>query len=250
VPIEVPSLRWSVTPLTWDTEFFGDRTAMVHLDADGDADALARLADSCSTAYLLCEATQVDAIHAAENHGFRLVDLRCVVELGTPVVGSVAPGITVREATEREIGVVADMAAQLHDNTRFANDPAIPGAKVAELYRRYILRDASTAGWSVLVAQRGGAIIGYATHGPNDRESPGDTGTIGLIGVAPEARGLGLGASLIAQGVQRENDAGRSRMSVVTQGGSRPALAMYQRAGFVVSRVDTWLHWHRGSPGS
>jgi len=230
--------------LAWDSEFFGARVASVELDPDGDAGGLEAVAQGHDVAYLLCALEHVDAIHEAESHGFRLVDLRCVVELAAPVEIPIPSGVEVRVVTPAELGRVADMAAELHDNTRFANDPGIRRERVAELYRRYVRRDAASADWSVRVAVRNGEIIGYATHGPRDRTG-GETGTIGLIGVSPSARGLGLGAALVAEVVRCEAVSGRSRMSVVTQGGSRPALAMYQRAGFVVERIDAWLHWHR-----
>jgi ribosomal protein S18 acetylase RimI-like enzyme len=236
--------------LAWDSEFFDVPTALVRLDADGGTDLPTALGADCDMAYLLCDASRVDAINEAESHGFRLVDLRCLVELTDARMKPPAHGISLREASESEIGAVADMAAVLHDNTRFANDGAIPRAKVAELYRRYVVRDAASSGWSVCVAVRDRNVVGYATHGPRDRDCGGDVGTIGLIGVAPTARGLGLGVALVAEVVRREAAAGRSRMSVVTQGGSRPALAMYQRAGFVVARIDAWLHWHRDCSGT
>ena len=102
-------------------------------------------------------------------------------------------------------------------------------------------RDVALPGWTVLVAESDGVIEGYVSFGP----SAEGNGTIGLIGVAPAARGAGVGRRLVARAASELFDAGSSRISVITQAGNAPAMRLYQSCGFTVSRLGFWMHWHR-----
>ena len=104
-----------------------------------------------------------------------------------------------------------------------------------------MVRDAARRDWSVVVAVSDDRVLGYATHGAHSDA----TGSVGLIAVDRTAQGLGVGSALLSAAVAAECQAGRGQMTVVTQGGSRPAMAMYQAAGFTVARLGLWLHWHR-----
>ncbi len=93
----------------------------------------------------------------------------------------------------------------------------------------------------MLVAEgEGGAAAGYATGGGS---------AVGLLAVAEEARGRGLGRALLSAlvGSLRENGAGE--IEVITQGRNEAASALYRAAGFLPRSEELWFHrWY--SPSS
>ena len=62
------------------------------------------------------------------------------------------------------------------------------------------------------------------------------------MGIAPQARGQGLGLALMYTALGWFHAAGARRVQVVTQGRNLPALRLYQRGGFQVEMVQLWFH--------
>jgi GNAT superfamily N-acetyltransferase len=228
-----------IEQLPWDAEFWRRRVGRVR--ADPNADGLSSALDDFDLVYLLCDPADIAGINAAEQIGFRIVDIRCEVRLDVPSLVPHPATVEMRPANDDDMEDVRSLAATAHLNTRFGNDITLPPDRVAAFYRRWIERDAQQDGWSVLVATSAGSLAGYVTHGPTDS----GMGSIGLVAVDPELRGGGLGRQLITAAVQAEQANGTAVMHVVTQGGSRGAMQMYQRCGFSVDRLGVWLHWHR-----
>lgn len=243
----------AVTALPWDSELFGAPAARVDLAEERPASPVAveRALAAAQARYdfvqLLVPAAQVVHVQAAERAGFVVVDLRCelVLDLDGPVPVPPPAAPVIGPVDPAGVAAVAELAAGSHGNSRFGADPALDPARVAELYRRWIRRDASTDGWAVAAAWDAGTVAGYVSFGPR---ADGD-GAIGLIGVAPPARGGGLGGRLLAHAVAALAAGGRRRVTVVTQGGSAPALRMYRTGGFALDRLGYWLHWHRAARG-
>ena len=224
--------------LEWDSEFWGKRIGRV---AGGALDAAAvdawADANGVSCVYYLAPGDDPDAARAAEDAGYRLVDVR--VELARDATGAdIDPRI--REAREGDDGPLRAIASSSHGVTRFYADPNFPDDRCDELYDTWIRR--SLEGWAdgVLVAEADGAPSGYVTT-----HLDGTTGSIGLIAVDARARGTGLGVALADAAVAWCAGRGAERMTVVTQGRNVQALRTFQRAGFLVSTLDLWFHrWY------
>ena len=236
---------WSITRLDWDSTFWAREVGTARPDRDAEALDAGRLASSqLDLVYALCASGDLAEVRHAEAAGFRAVDLRCTV-VGDAHASRTALtariGIVVGVAAGADVAAAAALAATVHTNTRFANDPLLDRDRVAALYRRWIERDAEVPGWELLVARDRGEVSGYVTHGP----AADGSGTIGLIGVGADARGRGLGRSLLAAAMTAEAEAGRRLLRVVTHGGDTASMAMYQAAGFTVESLQVWLHWHR-----
>jgi GNAT superfamily N-acetyltransferase len=74
-----------------------------------------------------------------------------------------------------------------------------------------------------------------------------DRGQIGLLAVAPEARGTGAGTRLIQQALSWAQSRGASSVITVTQGDNLSAVRAYERCGFVAERMHLWYHrWFDG----
>lgn len=62
------------------------------------------------------------------------------------------------------------------------------------------------------------------------------------VAVAPEAQGRGIGRMLIAHSEQRAIDAGHAELRLVTNGAFGANIALYERLGFVVDRIEDFLN--------
>jgi dTDP-4-amino-4,6-dideoxy-D-galactose acyltransferase len=160
-------------------------------------------------------------------------ELACVPQLADLPTG-------VRDARAEDADALRAIAAASHGVTRFYADPNFPDERCDELYDTWIRR--SLEGWAdaVLVAEADGRPAGYVSC-----HLDGGTGSIGLIAVDASARRSGLGVDLARAAIAWCATRGAERMTVVTQGRNVPALRTFQRAGFLASSVDLWLHkWY------
>jgi dTDP-4-amino-4,6-dideoxy-D-galactose acyltransferase len=172
---------------------------------------------------------------AAEDGGFRLVDVR--VELARETAGDDAGAV--RASRQDDEPVLRRIARTNHPITRFYADPRFPDERCDDLYETWIAR--SLAGWAdaVLVADRAGRPAGYVScHADADA----GRGSIGLIGVDPAARGLGLGRGLVLGAVAWCRERGLREVTVVTQARNVPALRTFERCGFLTTDVGLWFH--------
>jgi len=86
------------------------------------------------------------------------------------------------------------------------------------------------------LAYREGRCVGFCV---NDRV--GKEAEIGVLGVVPEARGIGLGRALLRWGVEWFGARGEERVTLRVDGENETALALYRSEGFTVSRTrDLW----------
>ena len=235
---------WSVSPLAWDSEFWGCRVGRLQASREvyEAASIDAAIGESFDFVYLLADAGRIDLIGSAEEAGFRTVDVRCEVSLITR--GALLPTSTiaqVRSPTDSEFEDAVALAGGAHRGTRFGEDDFIAPRRVSDFYQTWMRRDHGLPDWTTLVALVNGDVAGYVTHGPRTR----DVATIGLIAVHPNHRGRGVGSQLLGAAANQQCELGRPRMDAVTQGGSVAAMSMYRRAGFSIGHLGIWLHWHR-----
>jgi ribosomal protein S18 acetylase RimI-like enzyme len=85
-----------------------------------------------------------------------------------------------------------------------------------------------------------GSLLGYL-HAKDDAEQPEIY--IDYLGVAPEARGQGLGGALLAAALGWGRALGRPRASLTVREDRAAALALYERSGF--RQVSAGMHWRR-----
>jgi dTDP-4-amino-4,6-dideoxy-D-galactose acyltransferase len=186
--------------------------------------------------YFLADGGDAPAAHAAEEGGFRLMDVR--VELRREPERIDVDGV--REARPGDSESLRAIARASHGVTRFYADPQFPDERCHDLYDIWISR--SLEGWAegVLVAEHDGRAAGYVScHLDGERSS------IGLIAVDETARGAGLGVALARAAVDWAAAHGSSTMSVVTQGRNVQALRTFERAGFRVDSLGLWFHkWY------
>jgi DNA-binding MarR family transcriptional regulator/GNAT superfamily N-acetyltransferase len=106
-------------------------------------------------------------------------------------------------------------------------------ALIAGLYRDFEALP-STPPKALWIADRGGSVVGSVYVVPADGQ-PG-VAQLRMLYVEPEARGQGLGATLVEQAVSFARGAGYRRLILWTQSVLVPARRIYAASGFTLER--------------
>jgi len=156
------------------------------------------------------------------------------VTLPRPDVARVPDGVELRAFRPG-----TDDAAWLRVNNRaFANHPDQGGWVEEVLTRRMAEPWFDPAGF--LLAWRGGDLAGFCWT--KVHEEPERLGEIFVIGVDPDAQGLGLGRALVLAGLDHlatVRDCPNGVLYVAAA--NTPAVSLYESLGFVIHRTDTAL---------
>jgi dTDP-4-amino-4,6-dideoxy-D-galactose acyltransferase len=241
--------------LPWDTEFFRCHIARVCGDALTQEQVL-QIDDwsrnhQVRCLYFLSRADEPATIRTAEQNGFGLVDIRVTFNLGMrnshdPVCAELPTGTRIRPIQPHDLPGLQAMARTGHRETRFFSDSHFPRERAEDLYATWIALEAQGRAQMVLVAaSEMNQPQGYVTcHlNPVRRE-----GQVGLVGVSPEVRGMGIGKNLGQDAIGWFKAQGADKITVVTQGNNQAAQRLYQECGFVSRNLQLWYHkWYPAS---
>ena len=140
------------------------------------------------------------------------------------------PAPLIRPATGDDIAAITAIyrPAVLAGTASFELDPP----SEAEMLSRY--RALVGGGYPYLVAEGGGAVLGYA-YANAYRPRPAYRYTVeDSVYVAPNAQGRGVGRALLAALIGRASDAGFRRMvAVIGDSAQHASIALHRRAGFI-----------------
>lgn len=237
--------------LGWDSDFWGFRVARVlggRLTREQAVmiDKWCR-AQAVRCLYFLARSDDPETTRAAEDAGFRLVDVRVTLERQTEGVGGPTghPDIethAVRAVRPDDVGALQRIARSAYGHTRFYYDESFPPGRCDALYEAWITRSCEGYADGVLVAAPDGTPVGYVSCHLSGDES---TGTIGLVGVSDRATGEGVGQALVLSALGWFGQRGARAVRVVTQGRNVAAQRLYQRCGFLTSQIQLWYHkWY------
>lgn len=127
-----------------------------------------------------------------------------------------------------------DDAALLDLNARvFASHPEQGEMSQHDLDQRVSSDWFDPAGF--FLAERDGRLLGF--HWTKEH-APEDVGEVYVLGVAPEAQGLGLGSALTQVGLRHLAGRGFRTVVLYVEGDNEPALAVYRRQGFTPAARD------------
>ena len=237
--------------LEWDTTFFGFRVARVCGDALTQ-EQVQEIDDWCGQnrvrcLYFLSRADDADTTRLAEDHGFRLVDIRMTFERwasGTVEITKEQPDadVVVRHALQEDVALLQRVARDSYHDTRFHFDTNFPRHLDELLYETWIKVSCEGYADAVLVAILDGVPVGYITcHIGKDPRS----GRIGLVGIGAQVRGRGVGRVLVFNALDWFCSQGVTDVLVVTQGRNCAAQRLYQGCGFLTREVQLWYHkWY------
>ena len=240
--------------LPWDSEFFGIRIARASCDRL-DPRTLGELERWCvrngiECLYFLADPDVPGSLELAEDSGFRITDIRVLLQ---HVVGRFPDGppgerdgeYSLRAFRPGDEAPLLEIAGRIHQITRFWRDPGFPDDRCAELYTRWLERDIAGRADHVVVCESDGSPVGYVTC-LLDEDDGGPKGTVSLLGVHEEHRKRGMGSMLLRTAVEWFAGRGADRIGVVTQGTNISSLRVYQQAGFLIDSVMIWFHrWFR-----
>ncbi|MCL4809445.1 MAG: GNAT family N-acetyltransferase [Thermoanaerobaculia bacterium] len=234
--------------LAWDSAFFGFEVFSI---ADGDlteAELRSALLESrargASLVYWFADAGRAVSPTLLDEFGGALRDEKKVYgrsSLRGPGTALKARAeVSVRRGSDPD-GPLTALALAAGEYSRFRVDPRIPSGAFQRLYETWIRRScAGEIADAVIEAREPGiGLCGMVTVSVD-----GDEGSIGLIAVAAEARGRGIGAILLRGAEEFMAGKGATRARVVTQGANRPACRLYESACYdVVSQTDVYHFW-------
>jgi len=135
---------------------------------------------------------------------------------------------SIRPVTPDDAAAIADIYAHhvRHGTATFDTEPT-----TAEAMRGKIL-SSSARGWPFLVAERGGAVLGYA-YASQFRDRPAYAYTCeNSIYVRADMAGQGIGRALLRSLIRAAEAAGFRQMIAVIGGGEPASVALHAAAGF------------------
>lgn len=136
--------------------------------------------------------------------------------------------LAIREAEPAELDIVASLCVDAYSEfaARMAPDAWSSFAQdIANVRGRTI--DAQ-----VLVAERGGRIVGTVTLYPNWRGAQRDASAVRLLAVPPAERGTGVGRALMEQCIELTRKEGKRRLVVTVAPEMENARDLYDKLGF------------------
>lgn len=141
-----------------------------------------------------------------------------------------APAIAIREARPDEWAAVGDVVVAAYEAA---------GLRSADGYLDHIrdVEDRARTTRVLVAVDASDHILGSVTYVPGpespyaESERPGESG-IRMLGVRPEAQGMGVGRALMAACIAQAHADGRDRLVLVTTGVFRQAARLYLRFGF------------------
>ncbi len=247
-----PDLHSPCIFLSWDSAFWKVPTARI-LGNKLSPELLTRIDHWCvahdvACVYFLARPDDSETVRLAEANAFRFVDVRVTLQRllsERDVLFSLRdrPSAVIRNSHAGDLDALKAIARISFHDTRFYYDPHFSPTKCDELYAIWIAKDCEVDPATVLVAEVGEQPVGFITC-QSDHTSL--IGTIGLIGVAPTARGLGIGQLLVEAAMKRFLDSGMRQIQVVTQGRNVRAIRLYERTAFLTLQTQLWYHrWYR-----
>lgn len=234
-------VRASIEPLAWESDFFQRRCAKLNFSGASPALDAAALA-GYDVVQAKIAADQVELADALADLGFRLVEgeVDLAVTIGMQNAEQSVPGNALfRTATEQDIPWLKQQAAQAFALSRFR----APWYREGDSGRFYSLwAEKAVLGTfdhrSLIVSDEQGNPRGFVTL----RDLGGDGVRIGLLAVAPEAAGQGVGGWLMAAASAWCRQHNKGTLRVATQTGNVAALRLYIRSGAQIISTAYWLY--------
>jgi ribosomal protein S18 acetylase RimI-like enzyme len=205
--------------------------ALAHARAQGYAHVIFRSAADDSA-----------AIWAAECAGFRLVDVgvdssTCLADWPSsagPLPSASRDAVPpIRQFRAGDIPALQNLAAGAFTLSRFSADPFFRPDQVQAFHREWVKNLCHGLAQAVLVCEVEGRVAGFVSCALSDGE-----GRIPLIATDGRFRRQGIGRALMRAALRWFAAAGAKVAHVKTQAHNYPALALYHRAGFTVSRTE------------
>ena len=198
--------------------------------------------------YFLCPKKDGKSISKALGDGFIEVDQRLtylarrtVYDRLAGTVDRSSSGRSVRKATAQDIQALIKVAGRISWSTRYTNDPNFDPLKIKTFYEEWVAKSVNGGldDEVYVVEEAADSILGFISV----KRMGINLGSIGLVGVAPENQGKGVGQTLTSFAVKLMMESWNcAAVQVVTQETNISACKTYEKLGFEPSDRSVWLH--------
>ncbi len=145
--------------------------------------------------------------------------------------------VLVRSYREADAAAVRDCVAELQDFERQIDGRLRSGASIAAPYLEHMRQRCRESGGTILVAECGGVVAGFATviarvayEGLDD--PPGEFALVSDLVVREPFRRRGIGEALVREAEQWARASGAAELRISVLVGNHGARELYRRAGF------------------
>ena len=230
-----------IRELTWDSHFFGKKIGELAVSKAG-VNQLPQFLQQARTEgfeYLTCKTASLEnfLIKGLETQGFNLVDIGITWSINVRSFLSFTSKKPLwktkgaRIAEHRDIPMLKKMITSLFSHSRFYRDPFFTRKQANSLYRTWIENSVKgTAADIVYLVPATGLVACRKTGRGN--------GAIVLIGVTADARGKGIGTSLLYTAMNWFHTLGIHTVKARTQINNLGAMNFYVRSGFSMKEYD------------
>jgi dTDP-4-amino-4,6-dideoxy-D-galactose acyltransferase len=225
------SVRVSINPLNWESEFFALTTA--RLDIGGELPLEKAVQHRCSLLQIKVPAERSEIIDALSQHHFQLVEGEADLSLDLKQTERQSG---VRIARAAQIPLLREAASQAFSLSRFRT-PWFAADDSGRFYAQWIENAViGTFDHQCLVAcDEAGGLEGFVSL----REVNGDA-RIGLLAVLPGAQGKGVGQRLLMAAADWGRVRRLAQLRVATQLSNLTAMRLYLRCG---ARLESTAYW-------
>jgi ribosomal protein S18 acetylase RimI-like enzyme len=126
-----------------------------------------------------------------------------------------------------------DLAATAFVRSRFVVDPFFSPQANVKLHREWVKNLFGGLAQAIFVCEVDGQLAGFVSNSVNDSEA-----RIPLIATNANHRRKGVGKALVTAALNWSAQQGVPVAHVKTQAHNYPALALYHRAGYIVSKTE------------
>jgi len=234
--------------LDWDSEFFGINIGRLEKGYIESRD-ISTIQQECHVTninclYWLADPSNPFPIQIAEDFGFNYVNARLTLSHDQTNESDqdgqyILSNHHIRTVNSHDLSQLKSIARISHHNTRFYADPNFSRDDCDRLYERWIENSVSGFAKQVFVAEN---LTNHHAEGYITCHLENAKGEIGLLAVHPLARNQNLGYQLVKTALDWFLRNGAKEIEVVTQWSSRPAVNLYQKAGFKTHNFQLWFH--------
>ncbi|NSL88693.1 GNAT family N-acetyltransferase [Chitinophaga sp. Mgbs1] len=227
--------------LPWDSDFLGYEVYRINRQLPGEEALAAMLAEMPATAQLIYYPSRYPvAVTTPSLQRFRgfEADIKTTYVKHALRQGAM-PANIISYTADAPNEQLLQLAIQSGVWSRFSRDPRIGPDRFEALYTIWMRNSVNrTIARDVLIYETGGEIAGVVTVGEKRQRAD-----IGLLAVAENHRGKGIGRTLMAAAEQWAIAQGHTSLQVVTQGLNKPACMLYEKSGCTVEEALYFYHF-------